>query len=882
SIWTVYTIKRSLTIGIVLPANTCSWFQTTSAQFDFNTFNGTLIQGDSVILVPTGQTIVDTILEEDFQSGLPPNWSVIDGNSDGYEWQVGTTSDMGSYAPPSNGNSYAYYSDDDAGNGIINYNEELISPSIYIPANAENFEIQYGYGFRVYQSGETYEVKARFFNGTWGTWNTIATYTSSSSGTATIDLTSYMPADSVQFEWMYHDETSSSHWGYACACDNVIVSYSYSLSNDQGTLTGVEANYNDLSTTYARQHWGYAVWHKADAQDSIGLQIEYYNGAWQLVPDSDLPGNSTGFYTTFASDNVDLSGLDTLTYNILRLAGLFYRKTTDAPNDPALLDWEIGNLTGVETVPPEPFSLISPSDSTLFSMPRPTFVWESTVDAGSGLKDYRIYIQGTLRHTGTDTTWTADYDLDEGYNDWYVVAYDSANNSRQSNETWTVVIDTTPPSIVNLISPADSSYLNNSTVNFIWHEANDNVSGIDRYVLQYALNSSFTQGLVETTLVDTTFTTVLSDTTYFWHVKAVDIANNEGTFSVTWQFEVDTQSPSVPALISPINGVYFSDILVDFEWTTVIAISKRKKHEKLSTESKDITKRSSPDKKEKKIAIIDKGTLPQNLDAPICYILQVDTTTTFTSPLVIDTLTSTSTTISLSENFYYWRVKAYDLAGNQGAYAQPDSFGVDITPPVIESTTVWIDTSYAGPFEIRTKVTDNLSDVDSVILYYKRNEDPDWISTTMYVAGSPDWYLDSIPPVANPDDTVRYYIEAIDNADPGNVVTDPTGAPTNYFWFIANSTGIFEIASIPKIFSFGLNSNPARGKPIFNLALPNDGVITLRIYDVSGRLIDTPIMSRLSAGTHEITWTSKLNAGVYFYSLESPWQNKVGKLVIVK
>ncbi|MEE8597015.1 MAG: S8 family serine peptidase [bacterium] len=880
--WSGVTARRSFTVDTGLPINTCSWFQTTGAQFAVNDFTGTQIQGDSVVLLPVGY-VEDTLLIENFETGgIPAGWIVIDGNSDGYEWQVGTTSDMGSYAPPSNGNSYAYYSDDDAGSGAINYNEELISPSIYIPAIAENIGIQYGYGFRVYQSGETYEVKARFFNGTWGTWNTIATYTSSSSGTATIDLTSYLPADSVQFEWMYHDETSSSHWGYACACDNVVISYSYSFSNDQGTLTGVPVYYNDLTITYARPHWGKAIWHKADAQDSIGLQIEYYNGAWQLVPDSDLPGNSSGFYTPLALDNINLSNLDTLTYNTLRLVGLFHRINTEAPNDPALLDWEIGNLADVETVPPEPFSLISPPDSTLFSIPRPTFIWESTVDAGSGLRDYRIYIDNILRHTSSDTIWTADYDLDEGYNDWYVVAYDSANNSRQSNETWIVVIDTTPPSIVNLISPVDSSYLSNNTINFFWHEANDNVSGLDHYILQYALDSGFSQGLVETTLVDTTFTTVLSDTTYFWHVKAVDVANNEGTFSATWQFEVDTLSPSVPALVSPINGVWLADTQVDFEWTAVMEISIKETSKLSSFKRKNITKHLCSSSKEERAAITDRKTLSQDLDAPICYILQVDTTTTFTSPLVIDTLPSTSTTISLSENFYYWRVKAYDLAGNQGPYAQPDSFGIDITPPVIESTTVWTDTSFAGPFEIRTKVTDNLSDVDSVILYYKRNEDPDWISTTMYVAGSPDWYLDSIPPVANPDDTVRYYIEAVDNVEPGNVATDPTGAPTNYFWFIANATGILEIAVIPEFFSFGLNNNPARGKPIFNVAIPNDAVINLRIYDVSGRLIDTPIISRLSAGTHEITWTSTLTAGVYFYSLESPWQNKVGKLVIVK
>ncbi len=1087
-IWTNYTLRRSLTIGTALPSNTCSWFQTTAAQFGFNVLNGTSIQGDSVVLNPSGgQPIVDTILEENFESGvIPSGWTVIDGNGDGIDWHVGTTSAIGSYSPPSYGSHYAYYDDDAAGSGAINYNEALVSPPVHIPSSAESLQIRYGYGFQVYQVGETYEVKGRFFNGSWGGWNTVATYTSSISGTAAINLTAYLPADSVQFQWMYHDESSSSNWGWACACDNIVVTCSSSASSDEGTLTGVAAAYGDLSATYARPHWGYAVWNKASAQDSVGLQVEYYSSTWQLVPDGVLPGNSTGFYTTLAAGSVDLSGLDTLTYNTLRLVGLFYRKFTDSPNDPALLHWEIGNNSGIETVPPEPFSLISPPDSVVFSILRPTFVWESTVDTGSGIKDYRIYIEGVLRYTGNDTTWTADYDLAEGYNDWYVVAYDSANNSRQSNETWTVTIDTTAPSTVSLISPSNNSYMSTGTANFVWYEASDNISGVDHYVLEYALDNSFTQGLVDTIIVDTTFTTVLVDTTYYWRVKAVDRASNEGAYSTSWQFEIDTSSPSASALVSPTGGIWLSDTQVDLEWTTVTEIIGIGDPDESPVAQKTASHRPSI-----------RGN-PVNIDAPIRYILQVDTMAAFTSPLVIDTLTATTTTITLSENFYYWRVKAYDLAGNQGSYTLPDSFGVDMTPPpavnliapanntylnnstadfvwhrvtdnlsgtdyyvlqyalddgftqgvvettavdttfttaladtvycwrvkaidlannegtfsptwqfevdteipaapvlnapvggiftsdtlvayewgtvtciklsssfnrirtdkpvqnpdllrssvryvlqvdtlfdfvtpvlvdtldttgitidhtenryywrvkafdlagndglysepdsfgvditvpVIESTSVWNDTSFIGPFEIRTMVTDNLAGIDSVILHYQRDEDPGWVSTTMIQTGSPHWYLDSIPTVASPYDTVRYYVEAVDASQPGNIATDPAGAPSIYHWFIANCTGIEELGVMPQTFALELKGNPVRSKAIFVLALPREAFVSLRIFDCAGRSVDTPINSVISAGVHEIQWQSKVSAGIYFYAIESPWKKRMGKLVILK
>ena len=344
--WSGTTNPSSFTINTSLPPNTCAWFQTTGAQFFADTFNMTQIQGDSIILQSSG-FIEDTLLSEDFESGIPAGWTVIDGNGDGEQWQAGTTNDIGTYPPPNYGTSYAFYSDDDAGNGVVNNNEELISPAIYIPASAANLQLQYGYGFRVYQVGEVFDVKVRFFSGgSWTGWTTVATYTTSNSGTETIDLTSYLPADSVQVEWMYHDESSSSHWGYATACDNVLLSYSYTYQNNTGDVVSSPVVFNDLSATYPRNYWGDVVWHKASAGDSIGIQVEYFNGAtWQLIPDALIPNNSVGNFTNLAVDTVSLANVtDTVTYNTLRLRALLYR-ITKSPGEPALLDWEVGNLT---------------------------------------------------------------------------------------------------------------------------------------------------------------------------------------------------------------------------------------------------------------------------------------------------------------------------------------------------------------------------------------------------------------------------------------------------------------------------------------------------------------------------------------------------------
>ncbi len=343
--WSAPTSRRSFTIKTDIPAGTCSWFQTTYAQFLGCTFNGTQVQGDSVVLIPVVY-VEDTLLSANFESGMPAGWTWVDGNNDGVRWTTGTTTDLGSYTPPNYGNAYAYYSDDDAGSGVANNNEELISPKRYIPSTATNLRIRYGYGFRVYEAGEKLRVKFRKrTGGTWTNWTNIAEYTTSVNGTADIDLTSQLPCDSVQFEWFYSDSTAPSRWGWACATDNVVLSYSYTYQNNSGVLYSPPIVYSDLSKTYARSQWGDIVWRKATGGDSIGVQVEYYTGTtWQLVPNSIIPGNSIGKFSSNAVDTVKLNLMtDTVTYNTLRLKGLFYR-VTKSPNNPALLDWEVGNL----------------------------------------------------------------------------------------------------------------------------------------------------------------------------------------------------------------------------------------------------------------------------------------------------------------------------------------------------------------------------------------------------------------------------------------------------------------------------------------------------------------------------------------------------------
>jgi len=120
----------------------------------------------------------------------------------------------------------------------------------------------------------------------------------------------------------------------------------------EGALTSQPVAYGDLiAEGSSRGNWDGAMWTKSSADDSIGLQIQYLSGgSWSPVPDGDLSGNSNYFFqmgNSFCS--VDLSALNTATYDTLRLIAKF-RAYASSPN-PSLVMWALGETDVVSAVP---------------------------------------------------------------------------------------------------------------------------------------------------------------------------------------------------------------------------------------------------------------------------------------------------------------------------------------------------------------------------------------------------------------------------------------------------------------------------------------------------------------------------------------------------
>jgi len=139
---------------------------------------------------------------ENFEQGLPSGWQIIDGNNDGYKWNVGNPGFY--YPPPSYGTKYAYYNDDEAGPTSPPANEILISPPIFI-TNIDSIRFTYSYGFNTLYFDDILRIKMRKFKNGWSDYVKIDSIYNLGNGIKTINLSNYLPFDSIQFMFHYID-----------------------------------------------------------------------------------------------------------------------------------------------------------------------------------------------------------------------------------------------------------------------------------------------------------------------------------------------------------------------------------------------------------------------------------------------------------------------------------------------------------------------------------------------------------------------------------------------------------------------------------------------------------------------------------------------------
>ncbi len=100
---------------------------------------------------------------------------------------------------------------------------------------------------------------------------------------------------------------------------------------------------------------------------------------------------------------------------------------------------------------------------------------------------------------------------------------------------------------------------------------------------------------------------------------------------------------------------------------------------------------------------------------------------------------------------------------------------------------------------------------------------------------------------------------------------------------ITSGTGIKEDYDSPDNTNLLCYPNPFNGITSISFNLISPGRINLKIYDITGRLIETLADHRLEAGPHFFTWNAlNRSSGIYFYKLTANERVATGKIVLIK
>ncbi|MEM2878712.1 MAG: DUF87 domain-containing protein [Candidatus Hadarchaeales archaeon] len=251
-------------------------------------------------------------------------------------------------------------------------------------------------------------------------------------------------------------------------------------------------------------------------------------------------------------------------------------------------------------------------------------------------------------------------EVPEGTWKWIVRAWDWAGNVSENEAPWTLIVDFTPPAPPSLITPANNSATKQTSALLFQWENMANSDNIWKYWVQIDNDQSFPGNHPNKT---NTYPTVNYITKYFiydpkdenycWRVKAYDIAGNEGDWSQVWCVMIDTRAPMSPGKYQPVDNENITSSTVLFVWGETN----------------------------------DQSYSPTGEVAGIeTYEIWIDEDLNFGSPYLVENFSPTGTgsvefEISLPDNVYYWRVRAWDRAGNPGGFETAWKFTVDNTPP---------------------------------------------------------------------------------------------------------------------------------------------------------------------------------------------------------
>ena len=105
----------------------------------------------------------------------------------------------------------------------------------------------------------------------------------------------------------------------------------------------------------------------------------------------------------------------------------------------------------------------------------------------------------------------------------------------------------------------------------------------------------------------------------------------------------------------------------------------------------------------------------------------------------------------------------------------------------------------------------------------------------------------------------------------------------------SGSITVYDMLAVPEDFNLSQNyPNPFNPSTTIEFSVPNDGHITLNVYDITGRLVNTLVNESMDIGYHTVTWDgtdvngNSVSAGLYIYALQGTDVSVTRKMVLMK
>ncbi len=349
--------------------------------------------------------------------------------------------------------------------------------------------------------------------------------------------------------------------------------------------------------------------------------------------------------STFASTFLDHSAISSTSYSAGGFASgttYFWRMSSSNPGGTSAWSsvWRFSTVLPVPSAP----VLLSPVNGATGQSTSLVLSWNAAAGAGhywlqiAADTSFSTIIIGDTAIAATSKQINYLASGTEYY--WRLKALNSSGESGWSSVwNFTTASAQTPPAVPSLLSPADSSSGQPTTLTLSWNA----VANADHYWIQVASDSRFaTMVYTNYTLIGTSvqISGLAGTTTYYWQVRAVNAAG-QSNWSSAWSFTTSSVPlPAIPVLLSPANGAGNQPLTLKLVWNA----------------SRNATS----------------------------YHLQLSGVSDFASKLVDDSLVTdtTRTIVSLTNGKdYYWRVSAANSNG-VSAWSSLSKFTTLPQPPL--------------------------------------------------------------------------------------------------------------------------------------------------------------------------------------------------------